>query len=72
MKPLSYVPAYFIPPYSKPIISHPREQRTLQTYETTPGDTFQDLLTRYDLSPDMLLQLNPDLELAPKQIIHFT
>ncbi len=70
MKTLYYDPAYFSPPYLKPSVPLRCDYRSVKTYATTSGDTFQDLLTRYNLSPDLLLQLNPDLVLAPNQTIY--
>ncbi len=56
-----------------PVIYRPTESlRHSQpyTYTTTKGDTLQDLLTRFSLTPEVILLLNADLELAPQQVIH--
>ena len=60
-----YEPVYFTyPVHSKRII-----QSSEDTYMTMPYDTIQDLITRFKVTPELLLQLNPDLTLAPEQVI---
>ena len=63
-----YEPVYF----TYPLDSKRMHTTPDGTYVTTPHDTVQDLITRFKVTPDLLLQLNPDLALAPQQLIRLT